>query len=89
MTPRTEVIWAVNCERARCCRIVATLLAELATDDPVRVALAERLERMKSPWRVRQAAKHQGGRGPRKHCSHCGSPGHYAPTCPDRRKKAA
>lgn len=85
MPPRTsyqrrEIQAAVNRERARCAGILKRAIAELPADAPERELLAERLERIRRPWRVRLAARKAAVPGRRRRCCGiCGGEDHTAP----------
>lgn len=50
---RREILAAVNRERARCAGILARAIGDLEVDAAAREVLAERLDRIRRPWRTR------------------------------------
>ena len=84
---RAAIQAAVNRERARCAAILERAIAELAVarDVFLRELLEDRLARIRSPWRVRAAARKRVVPGRlRRCCGICGADDHRAPKCPGR-----
>lgn len=89
VVPRRVVVDAVMAERRRCAKVLegaikgarGSGLEPLVRDVLVGV-LADRLERIRQPWRVRQAIRRAAVPGRlRKSCGLCGGDDHRAPKC--------
>lgn len=77
---RAEIQAAVNRERARCAGIFERAIADLGPPPRERELLAERLERIRRPWRLRVAARKRATPGRlRRCCGICGADDHTAP----------
>jgi hypothetical protein len=80
---RRCVVDAVMAERRRCARLLENARARGAAD--LQALVDDVLERIRRPWRVREAARRAAVPGRlRKCCGLCGGDDHRAPTCPGR-----
>jgi hypothetical protein len=87
-----EILDAVMAERYRCARLLLNIIGRLggivgpAVDHPDRALwtiLTDLHDRIRTPWKVRHAARR---RRPPFNCGRCGEEGHTAPSkkCPGR-----